>query len=108
MVVNGVVAWWKGGVVVCHRLVATSHLVGVKNEAGRVVVPAYLGWAQPHHHHPHLQSTRCACWGLVTWHSGVILVVAMGGQWHQSEKRYTSPPFRYIRNYKESPDHPPV
>ena len=40
MVVNGVVAWWKGGVVVCHRLVATSHLVGVKNEAGRVVVPA--------------------------------------------------------------------
>ena len=33
--------------VVVHRLVATLHLVGVKKEAGRVRVPAYLGWARP-------------------------------------------------------------
>ena len=45
MVVHVVVVWWWGGVVGCHHLVAMSHLVGVKKEAGRVVVPAYLGWA---------------------------------------------------------------
>ena len=44
MAVHGIVAWWWGAVVGCH-LVAMLHLVGVKKEAGRVVVPAYLGWA---------------------------------------------------------------
>ena len=50
------VAWWWGQVVGCHKrrrqttmdvvvrhLVATSYLVGVKKEVGRVLVPAYLG-----------------------------------------------------------------
>ena len=43
--VHGVVLWWCCGVVGCCCLVAMSYLVGVKEEAGRVVVPAYLGWA---------------------------------------------------------------
>ena len=62
-------------VVVCH-LVAMSHLVGVKKGAGRVLAPAYLGWARLRHH-PHLLSTGCACWGLVTWRSSVLLVVVV-------------------------------
>ena len=40
---SGVVMWWQGDVVGCHHLVAMLHLVGVKKETGRVVVPAYLG-----------------------------------------------------------------
>ena len=84
------VAWWRGRVVGCRkrrrrtttdvvvrRLVATSYLVGVKKEAVRVLVPAYLGWARPRHR-PRLPSTGCACWGLVTWRSSVVLVVVVG------------------------------
>ena len=58
-------------------MVATSHLVGVKKGAGRVLAPAYLGWARPRHH-PRLPSTGCAWWGLVTWRSSVLLVVVVG------------------------------
>ena len=69
--------------VVVRRLVATSHLVGVIKEAGRVLVPAYLGWAQPPHR-PRLLSTRCACWGL--WRSSILLVVVVG-----DDRRRVSP-----------------
>ena len=66
--------------VVIHCLVATSHLVGVRKEAGRVSLPPNLGWAQPHRCCPHLLSTRCMCWGLVMWHSSIVLEVVVGGQ----------------------------
>ena len=49
--------------LVVRCLVATSQLVGVKKGAGRVLGPAYLGWARPRHR-PRLPSTGCACWGL--------------------------------------------
>ena len=58
-------------------LVATLYLVGVKKEAVRVLVPAYLGRARPRHR-PRLPSTGCACWGLVTWRSSILLVVVVG------------------------------
>ena len=63
--------------LVVRRLVAMLHLVGVKKEAGRGLVPAYLGWARPRHR-PRLPSTGCVCWGLVMWRSTVLLVVVVG------------------------------
>ena len=78
--------------VVVRRLVATSHLVGVKKEAGRVLPPAYLGWAWPCHR-PHQGSIPWKCKFIFTQNSkDTVNVIVINSIWTCSmESIWTSP-----------------